>query len=206
MGFVGVHQVNCPIWGWNNSGTSCQISIWHVKRASKYYFSAKYRRFYCSAPTYQSSYFQHKGQTYCTSCKIFIIGSEERETGYVNTEYDGTEVVQIDKDIGKYNKAIHRLIKRIFSKYWNINWPSWYGGYILGNECQKLMSLARLICDKIQELLFEGLEESGGSARANRKVNKRCDIIAEYSLLFDRLLYLLRTPHKYLTPWKIQKA
>ncbi len=79
----------------------------------------------------------------------------------------------------------------ILAREWNIKRPNYHGGDILGNECRKLMSSARLILDQIKEFLLERLEENGGSARAKREVKKRCDIVAKALLLFDGLLSLL---------------
>ena len=39
-----------------------------------------------------------------------------------------------------------------------------------------------------------------------REAKKRYDIMTKDLLLFNDLNYLLRTSHKYLTPWKIRKA
>ena len=105
-------------------------------------------------------------------------------------------VVQVEKDIGRHPKPTRRGIKATLSKDWNIKRPSWHGGDTLGNECRKLMSSARLVLDQTQGLSLERLEESGGSARKKREVKKRCKIVAKALLLFDRLLSLLRAPHK----------
>jgi hypothetical protein len=116
------------------------------------------------------------------------------------------EVGQAEKDLGRCNKPVRRGIESILSKDWNIKRPSWHGGDILGNECRKLMSSAKLILEQIMEFLLNRLEENGGSTGAKREVKKRCDIVAKALLLFDGLLSLLRTPHKDLTLRKILKA
>jgi hypothetical protein len=55
---------------------------------------------------------------------------------------------------------------RILERDWNIKWPSWHCGDILGNKCQKLMAWLRLIFDEIKACLLDLLEEDGGSDRA----------------------------------------
>jgi hypothetical protein len=137
--------------------------------------------------------------------EVLLLKKRKKELSGLNTEAKAV-VAQVERDIGRYNKPIRRGIETILSKDWNIKRPSWLGGDILGNECRKLMSSARLILDQIKEFLLERLEENGGSARAKREVKKRCDIVAKALLLFDGLLSLLRTPHKDLTPWKILQA
>jgi hypothetical protein len=137
--------------------------------------------------------------------EVLLLKKRKKELSGLNTEAKAV-VAQVERDIGRYNKPIRRGIETILSKDWNIKRPSWHGGDILGNECRKLMSSARLILDQIKEFLLERLEENGGSARAKREVKKRCDIVAKALLLFDGLLSLLRTPHKDLTPWKILQA
>jgi hypothetical protein len=117
------------------------------------------------------------------------------------------EVAQVKKDVSRHNKPVQRGIKSILSKDWNIEHPSRHGGGILGNECQKvMMSLMRLLLDQIKEFSLQRLKKNRGSAGAKREVKKRCDIVAKASLLFDRLLSLLRTPHKKdLTLGKVLK-
>jgi hypothetical protein len=67
----------------------------------------------------------------------------------------------------------------VLAKDWNVKWPSWYGGDILGNnKCRKLMAWARLIFDQIKAFLLEQLEDDGGLEPAKREVRKQCDIIA----------------------------
>jgi hypothetical protein len=108
--------------------------------------------------------------------------------------------------VGKYSKPVQKGIEIILSEEWNIKRPSWHGGDILGNECQKLMSWARLLYDQIKAFLLEELEEDGGSQRKKREVTKRCDIIAKALLLFNGCLSLVRTPHEDITPAHIAKA
>ena len=60
------------------------------------------------------------------------------------------EVVQINKDIDKYNKNIWIGINSILSKDCNIRLQSWHGVDIIGNECRKLMLLAKLIFIKLR--------------------------------------------------------
>jgi len=137
--------------------------------------------------------------------EVLLLKNRKKELSRRNTEAKAA-VLQVEKDVGRYNKPIRRGIESILSKDWNIKRPSWHGGDILGNECRKLMSSARLILDQIKEFLLERLEENGGSARAKREVKKRCDIVAKALLLFDGLLSLLRTPPKDLTARKILQA
>jgi hypothetical protein len=116
------------------------------------------------------------------------------------------EVAQVEKETGKYSKPVWKGIERILAKDWNIKRPTWHGGDILGNICRKLMPLARLIFYQIKAYLVEQLVEDGGSERAKREVQKRCDIVAKALLLFDGFLSLLRTDHKDLTAQVIAKV
>jgi hypothetical protein len=59
------------------------------------------------------------------------------------------EVTKVQKDTGKYSKPIRKGIESILAEDWNIKHPSWHGGDILGNKCQKLMAWARLIFNQI---------------------------------------------------------
>ena len=68
------------------------------------------------------------------------------------------------------------------------------------------MASARLIFNQIKAFLLEQLEEDGGSERAKREVEKRCDLVAKALLLFDGFLSILRTDHKDLTPQLIAKG
>jgi hypothetical protein len=115
-------------------------------------------------------------------------------------------VTEVEKVVGKYSKPIWKGIESILAKDWNIKQPSWHGGDILGNECRKLMSWARLILDQIKAFLLKKLKEDGASQQAKREMTKHCDIVAKALLLFDGFLSLLRTPHQDLTPAHIEKA
>jgi hypothetical protein len=81
-------------------------------------------------------------------------------------------VIEVEKETGNYSKPIHKGIKTILAKDWNIKRPSWHGGNILGNECQKLMAWAMLIFEQMKAFLLEQLKEDGGSERAKREVTK----------------------------------
>jgi hypothetical protein len=116
------------------------------------------------------------------------------------------EVVEVEKETGKYSKPIRKGIEDILKREWNIKRPTWHGGDILGNECRKLMAWSRLIFAQMKAFLLEKLEEDGGSERAKREVTKRCDIVAKALLLFDGFLSILRTDHQNLTPQLIAKA
>jgi hypothetical protein len=70
------------------------------------------------------------------------------------------EVGQVEKNVGRCNEPIWRGIKSILSKDWNIKRPSWHGGDILGNECWKLMSSAKLVLEQIEEFSLERLKEN----------------------------------------------
>jgi hypothetical protein len=80
--------------------------------------------------------------------ELSVLKNRKPELSRLNTVAK-VEVVQVEKDIGKYNKPARRGIESILSKGCNIKRPSWHGGDILGNEFRKLMSLARLIFDQI---------------------------------------------------------
>jgi hypothetical protein len=110
------------------------------------------------------------------------------------------EVAKVKKELGKYSKPIRQGLERILARDWNIKRPSWHGGDLLGNECQKLMAWSRLIFEQIKAFLLDQLEEDGGSERAKTEVQKRCNIVATALLLFDGFLSLVRTEHKDLTP------
>jgi hypothetical protein len=137
--------------------------------------------------------------------ELSILKTRKTELSRTNTAAK-VEVTEVEKVVGKYRKPIRKGIETILAKEWNIKRPSWHGGDILGNECRKLMSWARLIFDQIKEFLLEKLEEDGGSQRTKREVTKRCDIVAKALLLFDGFLSILRTPHQDLTPAHIAKA
>ena len=51
---------------------------------------------------------------------------------------------------GRYGKPIWKGLKIILAKDWNIKQPSCCGGDMLGNECQKLMSMARHFLTKLR--------------------------------------------------------
>jgi hypothetical protein len=61
-----------------------------------------------------------------------------------NDMADKSEVTRVEETF-KYSKPIQQGLERILAKDWNIKWPSWHGGDILGNECQKLMAWTRLL-------------------------------------------------------------
>jgi hypothetical protein len=137
--------------------------------------------------------------------ELSVLKNQKQDLSQLNSAAKA-EVGQVEKDLGRHNKPVQRGIESILSKDWNIKRPSWHGGNILGNECRKLMSSAKLVLEQMMEFSLNRLEENGGSGRAKREVKKRCDIVAKALLLFDGLLSLLRTPHEDSTLRKILKA
>jgi hypothetical protein len=137
--------------------------------------------------------------------ELSVLKKKKTELSQANTAAK-LAVVEVEKTEGRYPKPIRKGLEHILAKEWNIKRPSWHGGDILGNECRKLMSSARLIYDELKEFLLQRLEEDGASARRKREVRKRCDLIAKCLLLFDGFLSILRTEHKDLTPALIAKA
>jgi hypothetical protein len=106
-----------------------------------------------------------------TAFKKELSALKKRKTGlsHRNTAAK-VEVAKVEKETGNYSKPIQQGFKRILAKDWNIKRPSWHGGDILGNECWKLMSWARLIFEQMKAFLLEQLEGDGGLERAKREV------------------------------------
>jgi hypothetical protein len=120
---------------------------------------------------------------------------QKTELSQLNTAAK-VEVTRVETETGKYSKPIWQGLEHILARNWNIKWPSWHGGDILGNECWKLMAWSRLIFEQIKAFLLDQLEDDGGYERAKREVRKLCNIVAKALLLFDGFLSLVRTKHK----------
>jgi hypothetical protein len=106
-------------------------------------------------------------------------------------------------------RAVWRGIESILSKDWNIKRPSWHGGDILGNECRKLMSSAKLVLEQIMEFSLTGSKKTEDLHEQREKSRsgatsplKLCFYLTGSSLT----LSLLRTLHKDSTLRKIVKV
>jgi hypothetical protein len=108
----------------------------------------------------------------------------------LNITASKVEVAQVEKETGNYSKHVQKGIERILAKDWDIKRPTWHGGDILGNECRKLMALARHIFDQIKAYLVEQLVEDGGSEKAKREVQKCATLLQKhYFCLMDSFLF-----------------
>jgi hypothetical protein len=105
--------------------------------------------------------------------ELSVLKNQKQDLSRLNSAAKA-EVGQVEKDLGRHNEPVRRGIESILSKDWNIKRLSWHGGDILGNECRKLMSSAKLVLEQIVEFSLNRIEEKGGSARAKGAVKKRC--------------------------------
>ncbi len=76
--------------------------------------------------------------------ELSVLKKQKTELSQQNTVAK-VEVTRVERETGRYSKTIRQGLERILARDWNIKRPSWHGGDILRNKCQKLKACSMLI-------------------------------------------------------------